>query len=239
MRDVSIAISLVAAMVGCGQSYTEGVAEATVEEAPAEVPEAAEGQAAEGQAAEDEAAEDEAAEAEGAEGEAGEPEQLTVDVGRSSVGFTGAKVTQSHDGRFPQFEGTIDLRADELTASRVAVTIRMASLEIEPDRLANHLKTEDFFDVEAFPTATFESTRIAEGADGDATHTVTGNLTLHGQTHAITFPATIEVTDEEARARAEFQIDRNDWGIVYPGMPDDLIRDEVVIRFDVRAPRSS
>jgi polyisoprenoid-binding protein YceI len=164
-------------------------------------------------------------------------EHLTIDPARSSLAFTGAKVTASHDGRFDQFSGTVDLDPAAVTASRVEVTIQMSSMQIEPERLRGHLLTADFFDVERFPTATFTSTRIVEGGEG-GTHTVTGNLTLHGVTRAITFPANIEVSSGEVRARAEFSINRRDFAIVYPGMPDDLIRDGVVIRFDVRAPRS-
>jgi polyisoprenoid-binding protein YceI len=158
------------------------------------------------------------------------------------VGFTGAKVTASHDGTFGDFSGTIEL-APEITDSRVHVTIQMASLAIEPERLRGHLLSPDLFGVEQFPTATFESTRIvadtASQVGGQpATHAITGNLTLHGQTRAITFPAIVAVSDAEVTANAEFVIDRRDFGIVYPGLPDDLIRDQVVVRFRVRAPRT-
>ncbi len=162
---------------------------------------------------------------------------LDIDAASSSVGFTGAKVTASHDGRFERFSGTVRLDPSSITESSVSITIQMGSVQIEPARLRGHLVSPDFFDVERFPTTTFESTSIAAGGEG-GTHTVTGNLTLHGQTRAITFPATIHVTDAEVHATAEFSINRRDFGIVYPGMPDDLIRDGVVIRFDVRAPRS-
>lgn len=162
---------------------------------------------------------------------------LDIDAASSSVGFTGAKVTASHDGRFERFSGTVRLDPSSITESSVSITIQMGSVQIEPARLRGHLMSADFFDVERFPTSTFESTNIAAGGEG-GTHTVTGNLTLHGQTRAITFPATIHVTDAEVHARAEFSINRRDFSIVYPGMPDDLIRDGVVIRFDVRAPRS-
>ncbi len=163
-------------------------------------------------------------------------EQLTIDAARSSIGFTGAKVTGSHDGRFDQFSGTMSLDPSAIESSSVSITIQMASVQIEPDRLRGHLTSPDFFDVEQFPTATFQSTRIVAGGEG-GTHTVTGNLTLHGETRAITFPANIQVSDSEVHATADFSINRRDFGIVYPGMPDDLIRDGVVIRFDVRAPR--
>lgn len=167
---------------------------------------------------------------------AGEREALTIDPARSSVGFTGAKVTASHDGTFSTFSGTMQLDPDALENSSVSVTIQMSSVQIEPERLRGHLLSPDLFDATQFPTATFESTRIAAGGEG-GTHTVTGNLTLHGQTRAITFPATIEVQAGEVHARAEFSINRGDFGITYPGMADDLIREGVVIRFDVRAPR--
>lgn len=164
-------------------------------------------------------------------------QELAIDAARSSVGFTGSKVTASHDGTFSTFSGTVRLDPSSLEQSSVQITIQMDSVQIEPERLRSHLLSPDLFDAPQHPTATFQSTRIAAGGEG-GTHTVTGNLTLHGQTRAITFPATIHLSDAEVHATAEFTINRRDFGIVYPGMPDDLIRDGVVIRFDVRAPRS-
>ena len=58
---------------------------------------------------------------------------------------------------------------------------------------------------------------------------------MHGVTKSITFPAAIEMAEGEVRASAEFFVKRFDWNIVYPGKPDDLIRDEVVIRLDLVA----
>ena len=66
---------------------------------------------------------------------------------------------------------------------------------------------------------------------------VTGNLSLHGATKAITFPATIRMEKKKVRAKADFSINRKDFGIVYPGKPDDLIRDGVRIQFLVEAKR--
>jgi polyisoprenoid-binding protein YceI len=157
---------------------------------------------------------------------------------QSKVEFVGAKVTASHAGSFERFSGTIELVGDAVERSKVSVEIEIASLAIEPERLRGHLLTSDLLDAEAFPKARFESTAIAAGGEGGATHTVTGNLTLHGQTKQIRFPATIAIGPDAVTARAEFVINRKDFGIVYPGMPDDLIRDDVTIKFDIRAPRS-
>lgn len=224
-----IALLGVLALTACGNSHTEGVAAATVSD-----PEATEAHG-EAEPEGEEAAEEEAP------AEEAVPEgitRLTIDAENSSLGFTGAKVTGSHDGTFGEFAGTVDFNENEVTASQVAITIQMATIEADDPRLTRHLRSDDFFDVENIPTSVFESTAIADGAEGDATHTITGNLTMHGQTHQVAFPATVEVTDEAVRARAEFSIDRQTWGISYPGMPDNLISDSVVIRFDVRAPRT-
>ena len=59
---------------------------------------------------------------------------------------------------------------------------------------------------------------------------MTGNFDLHGQSKSISFPATIEVTADKATMNAEFAINRKDFGIVYAGKSDDLIRDATKIR---------
>ena len=52
-------------------------------------------------------------------------------------------------------------------------------------------------------------------------------------TKAITFDATVVVTEGEVLGKATFPIDRQDYGIAFPGMPDDLIKDEVELRLDL------
>jgi polyisoprenoid-binding protein YceI len=87
---------------------------------------------------------------------------------------------------------------------------------------------------------TFVSTAIEAGAKDpkakDATHTVTGNLTLHGVTKSISFPAKITVSGDNATLDSQFFINRKDFGIMYPGKPNDLIRDEVVIKLAIHGP---
>jgi polyisoprenoid-binding protein YceI len=101
------------------------------------------------------------------------------------------------------------------------------------------LKTPDFFDVQKFPTARFVSTAVKPGGQNGATHTITGNLELHGVTKSISFPAMIHMTGDLVHATAEFVINRKDFGIVYPGMPDDLIKDEVAIKLTIIAKKTS
>jgi len=165
-------------------------------------------------------------------------EKLMISPDDSKIGFTGSKVTGSHSGYFPAFSGQVDLAPGQVEQSQVRVDIDMASVVADDERLTGHLKSPDFFDVAKFPKATFVTTEIKPGGPGGATHTVTGNLELHGVKKSITFPAQIEVTDETASLNSDFAINRKDFGILYPGKSDDLIRDEVVIRLSIKAPRN-
>lgn len=152
----------------------------------------------------------------------------------SKVEFIGSKVTGSHNGSFGDFSGQIDY-AGTPEKSRVSITIKAESLTTDTPDLTKHLKTADFFDVAKYPEATFVSTSIKPGGDKGASHTVTGNLTLHGVTKSVTFPATISVTPDVASVDSTFSINRKDFAINYAGQADNLIRDDVVLKLTIRA----
>lgn len=157
----------------------------------------------------------------------------------SDIEFVGAKVTGKHDGEFKSFKGTIDLVDNDVTKSRISVTVQMDSLVADDDQLTGHLKSDDFFDVDNHPTSEFVSTAIvAKAGEDGATHEITGNLTIRGVTKSITFPAKIQVENDEIEAEAEFAINRKDFGIVYPGMPDDLIKDQFLLKLDIEAKKN-
>lgn len=150
----------------------------------------------------------------------------------SKIDFVGSKVTGSHNGGFTNFTGTLSV-ADGKVVAPSEIQIAMASIWSDAEKLTGHLKSPDFFDTEKFPTTTFTVTEIAAGEGGN--NNVTGNLALHGVTNSISFPAMIEVADASVKVKAEFAINRKNFGINYPGKADDLIRDNVVIKLDVTA----
>jgi len=166
-----------------------------------------------------------------------EAETLTITPDNSKVEFVAAKVTRSHQGSFKKFSGTIDLVANHLENSRVNMDIDAGSVSTDEPQLTDHLKTPDFFDVAKFPKATFASTKI-EAKAGAATHLITGNFELHGIKKSISFPATIQLAADSLTVNAEFSINRKDFGLVYPGKADDLIRDLVVIKLSLKTPRT-
>ena len=155
----------------------------------------------------------------------------------SKIEFVGSKVTGSHNGSFQKFAGEIHYTGD-ITTSHVTITIETDSLTTDTPDLTKHLKTADFFDVAKFPQAKFESTAIKAGGDKGASHTITGNLTLHGVTKSVTFPATIAVAPDAITVDSTFAINRKDFGINYAGAADNLIRDDVVLTLKIKATKA-
>jgi polyisoprenoid-binding protein YceI len=162
-------------------------------------------------------------------------ETLLISPDNSKVEFVAAKVTRSHNGSFKQFSGTIDLVNNKAESSRVSIDIQTNSVLTDEPDLTKHLQTPDFFDVAKYPKATFTSTKIEPA--GSTNYNVTGNFDLHGVKKSITFPATITVAPDSVSVNAEFSIKRQDFGLVYPGKADDLIRDGVVIKLTLKVPR--
>ncbi|MFI5300300.1 MAG: YceI family protein [Polyangiales bacterium] len=165
--------------------------------------------------------------------------KYTVAADSSKVGFIGSKITGKHEGSFEKFTGTIELTNGKPESAKVSIDIDIASVKTDQDKLITHLKSKDFFDVEHFPKATFVSTSIVASTTPGSTHTVTGDFELHGVKRAISFPATITVTGDTASATAEFSINRKDFGVVYPGKPDDLIKDGVLIKLAIKGIKAS
>ncbi len=155
---------------------------------------------------------------------AGQP--FKIDVARSRVEAVGAKLTGSHTLTFGTWTGSAAMTADKL--SGLEVEVDLMSLNTDSAKLVKHLQSADFFDAATFPKATFKAAEIT-GPGADGAFTVAGDLTMRGTSKRITFPATISVNAGELKADASFAINRKDFGIVYPGKPDDLIADNVAL----------
>ncbi|WP_337041482.1 YceI family protein [Emticicia sp. 17c] len=104
--------------------------------------------------------------------------------------------------------------------------------------LADHLKSEDFFDTKRFPVANFAITKVIASAKPNE-YTVTGNLTLRGSTNAIVFPATIYQDKTQIKAQGRISIDRTRWGVTYKAynflsqMKENMISNEIKIAVDL------
>lgn len=165
-------------------------------------------------------------------------QKYVINPQTSKIEFVGSKVTGSHNGSFQNFSGEIN-SAGAPEKGRVSITMDVNSITTDDPKLTEHLKTADFFDAAKYPEAKFVSTEIKPGGEGGATHTVTGNLTMHNVTKSVTFPATINITPDLASVDSNFSINRKDFGINYAGAANNLIRDDVVIKLTIRANKAS
>ena len=166
-------------------------------------------------------------------------EQLTLSSDSSKLNWVGSKVSGSHDGSFQKFTGTLYLADGKAEGGKIELVIDTTSIEADKAKLTRHLRSPDFFDVNTYPQATFTSTKIAKTETAGATHTISGTLDLHGTKKSITFPVKISVTASEVTATSEFSLNRKDFGINYQGMANDLIRDDVVIKIDIKVARQA
>lgn len=165
-------------------------------------------------------------------------ESVPVTPETSKIEFTGSKVTGSHTGGFKEFSGQINLVNNKPEESQVAIEIVMNSVFTDADGLTKHLQTGDFFEVAKYPKASFVSTKIVSDPNlGPDNYTVTGDLEMRGVKKSIIFPARISVNPYDVLVNTEFVINRKDFGIIYAGKADDLIRDEVVIKLNLRSSR--
>ena len=145
-------------------------------------------------------------------------------------------------GQFTRVKGVLALDETDLTNSRVEASIEAASINTREDQRDTHLKSADFFDVEKFPTLSFQSTRVSRVADGELA--VTGELTIHGVTRKVEFAVegpTSPGKDPWGNTRiglsATTKISRKDFGLIWNAALETggiLVGDEVTIMLDVQ-----
>jgi polyisoprenoid-binding protein YceI len=160
----------------------------------------------------------------------------TVDQAHSEVGFTVRHLGLSKvRGRFNSFSAAVEV-AEDLAASSVSATVDLSSVDTNQADRDAHLKTTDFFDIEANPQMVFTSTSVADD-------TLEGDLTLNGITRPVTFDLDVYgVTDDgygvtRAGFGATGSIRRSDFGIDFNmpvGLDGMLVSDKVAIELEIQ-----
>jgi len=180
--------------------------------------------------------------------------EASVDTKTSTLEWVGTKLSTYHSGTVAIKSGNLLLKDGQLTGGRFVIDMTtIASLKDNSEtnvKLTGHLTSPDFFDVAKFPEAVLEITgvsastgsssaggseaEISEYTVADPNVTISANLTIKDVTKNISFPAKLEVGTDAVEATAKFNINRKDWGIVYPGMPDDLIQDMIWFGINIK-----
>ncbi|MFK8101614.1 MAG: YceI family protein [Saprospiraceae bacterium] len=169
-------------------------------------------------------------------------EAYKVDVATSMVRWTGNKPTgDSHQGTISITGGTVKVANGTVTGGEFMMDMgSLVSTDLKSgegkEKLEGHLKSGDFFEVEKYPTGKFVITgaKAVSGRE-DATHEITGNLTLKDKTHSITFPAHVGVVGDKVMAQTpKFMINRTTWGVSFNSgilgtAKDMLINDDVAL----------
>jgi polyisoprenoid-binding protein YceI len=164
--------------------------------------------------------------------------ELNVNTSTSKIVWTGKKVSGTHHGEIQIKSGSVNIEGDKIAGGQFIIdmnTLLNKDLEGEwKGKLEGHLKSEEFFNVTKFPEAKLEITQV-EG-NGLGMHKASANLTIKDITKNVTFDVNvIEISQDSFKGNADFNIKRADWGITYPGKPDDLISEEINFKVDLDA----
>jgi polyisoprenoid-binding protein YceI len=171
----------------------------------------------------------------------------TIDPSHSRIGFVArhAMVTKVR-GSFNEFEGTGHFDAEQPANSHLELTIQAASIDTRNADRDGHLRSNDFFDMETYPTISYRSTAV-EAVDAD-TYRVTGDLTIKGVSKPVTidFEYTGTAVDPFGNTRLGLEghvvVNRKDWGINWNAALDAggvLVSEKVTLEFDVSAIKSA
>lgn len=140
-------------------------------------------------------------------------DNFKVNVENSTLTWKGYKPTGDHTGTITLASGNISLKNNKLIGGSFVADMNTIKDADGSAKLEGHLKSEDFFEVAAFPTAKFDITKTE--TKGEKIH-VTGNMTIKGITKQITFPATLAVNKDIVTLTSDtFQINRADFNVKY------------------------
>lgn len=177
--------------------------------------------------------------------------KYNVNTEESVIDWTGSKPTGKHTGTIKVSEGEFAVKNDSVESGKFTLdmnSITVTDLEAGNGKedLEGHLKglgkeetADHFFNVNKYPTGTFEITGITQE---EGKTMVEGNLTLKETTKNIKFPATITVTPEAVTLVSEsFKIDRTLWKVnyssksIFDNLGDKYVDDEIEIKVNVKA----
>jgi len=162
-----------------------------------------------------------------------------VDQSHTTIGFSVSHLFTSVQGRFDRFEGTVDFDPSKPEATSVRGTAEAASINTNNSKRDKHLRSGDFFDVEKFPTLTFESRALTGWANNRGK--LSGTLTIHGVSREVELDVSFLGSgkdpwgNERAGFKASVVIDRRDYGLKWNEVLETggfLVGDEIEIRID-------
>lgn len=152
--------------------------------------------------------------------QAGNPENGTpykVKADQSNIAWTGHKVTGQHNGTIAIKDGSLNINDGILSGGSFTIDMTTISdLDQQGEgktKLEGHLKSDDFFGVATYPTATLKITKAT--AKGNGQYNITADLTIKGITNPVTFDASLKTESNQLTATADIKVDRTLYNIRY------------------------
>ena len=136
-----------------------------------------------------------------------------IDASNSKINWKGYKTLGSQEGTVLFDSGSLELDGDNIIGGNFTVNMSSIAAIEHNERLENHLKSADFFDVASFPNATF---KIINCTTKNDKLWITGEITIKNITKEIAFPASLKLEGHTAILTTDtFQINRTDFTIKY------------------------
>jgi polyisoprenoid-binding protein YceI len=165
------------------------------------------------------------------------PVKYTLDAGSSLLRFTFEQAGANNNGRFNKYTADVTFAADNLAASKIDVSIDIASLDTGDKERDDTLKSADLFDPAKFPKARFVSSKIS--AAGSGRYEAQGKLTIRNVTKDIKLPITFQTKEEKGRQvgyltgrytlkRLEYGVGQGDW------KSTEWVKDDVIVTFSLK-----
>ena len=141
-------------------------------------------------------------------------QELKVNPDKSNVEWIGKKIGSQHNGNIKRKNGSFEIQGDKITAGNFVMDMTsITNSDVKDEgynkKIVGHLKSDDFFGVEEFPTASLIVTESSKFSNGKAT--VTGDITIKGKTENISFD--VEKTGNEYTAKMD--VDRSKFDVRY------------------------
>jgi polyisoprenoid-binding protein YceI len=170
-----------------------------------------------------------------------------VDTLNSKIEWKGYKIFKSentgHFGTLKFESGDVTVKDGKLESGKfVADMNSLTSEDLKSDaaqleKLNGHLKSGEFFEVEKFPTASYEITKVTPSAGGDYNTLLDGNLTVKGISKPVQFKANVSVKEGEVSIATEPKdIQREEFGVKFKAPAENgVIKDEITLQISIKA----
>ena len=165
------------------------------------------------------------------------PVKYTLDPAGSLLRFTFEQAGANNTGRFGKYTADVAFSPENLAASKIDVSIDIASLDTGDKERDDTLKSADLFDPTKFPKARFVSSKIS--TVGAGRYEAQGKLTIRNVTKDIKLPITFQTKDEKGKQvgyltgrytlkRLEYGVGQGDW------KSTEWVKDDVIVTFSLK-----